>query len=204
MSRQAPLGLEDVDVLRGLLYAHNRANANTAVVHETSATLDAVVETLIDAGLLDAAKLDERRRAAAERRASEYLERGMAVALQDFDVGKYEFAGTAEIDCESRLELCGAACCKLPVALSREDVEEGVLRWDLGQPYMLARGDEGYCIHIDSCTHRCGVYEHRPTPCRGYDCRSDRRIWLDFERRIVNPQIHDPGWPGILQEQEGA
>jgi len=194
--------LEDVDVLRGLLYAHNRANSNTAAVHEASATLDAVVEMLVDAGLLEAGELDDRRRTASERRQREYVERGMAVAMQEFDFSKYEFDGAAEIDCESRLELCGAACCKLPLALSREDVEEGVLRWDLGQPYMLARGREGYCIHFDSCTHRCGVYEHRPTPCRGYDCRSDRRIWLDFERRIVNPQIREPGWPGSLQQHE--
>jgi hypothetical protein len=27
--------LPDVDLLRGLLYAHHRANANTAALHET-------------------------------------------------------------------------------------------------------------------------------------------------------------------------
>jgi hypothetical protein len=54
-------GLADVDVLRGLLYAHDRANANTAALHQASATLDAVVETLIAEGVLDPAGLDERR-----------------------------------------------------------------------------------------------------------------------------------------------
>jgi hypothetical protein len=25
--------------------------------------------------------------------------------------------------------------------------------------------------------------------CRGYDCREDRRIWLDFEKRIPAPDL---------------
>jgi Putative zinc- or iron-chelating domain len=199
MTDVASNGLTDVDVLRGLLYAHDRANANTAVLHQASATLDAVVETLIAEGVLDRATLDERRQAAGARREQQFYGRGMAVALQEFDVGKYEFEGGAEIDCDSRLELCGAACCKLPLALSREDVEEGVLRWELGSPYMLARGGDGYCVHMDRCTHQCGVYEQRPIPCRGYDCRNDNRIWLDFDRRIVNPAIHEPDWPASLR-----
>ena len=188
-------GLAEVDVLRGLLYAHDRANANTAALHQASATLDAVVETLIAEGVLDPERLDERRRSAGERRERQFFERGMAVALQEFDVSKYDFDGGAEIDCDRRIELCGAACCRLPFALAREDIEEGVLRWDLGRPYMIAQGDDGCCVHMDRTTHRCGVYEQRPIPCRGYDCREDGRIWLDFERRIVNPAIHDPGWP---------
>ena len=188
-------GLAEVDVLRGLLYAHDRANANTAALHQASATLDAVVETLIAEGVLDPERLDERRRSAGERRERQFFERGMAVALQEFDVSKYDFDGGAEIDCDRRIELCGAACCRLPFALAREDIEEGVLRWDLGRPYMIAQGADGYCVHMDRTTHRCGVYEQRPIPCRGYDCREDGRIWLDFERRIVNPAIHDPGWP---------
>ncbi len=32
-------------------------------------------------------------------------------------------------------------------------------------------------------------------PCRGYDCRNDKRIWLDFENKIVNPNIHRAEWP---------
>lgn len=194
-------GLADVDVLRGLLYAHDRANANTAALHQASATLDAVVETLIAEGVLDPDRLDERRRSAGERRERQFFERGMAVALQEFDASKYEFEGGAEIDCDSRLELCGAACCRLPFALAREDIEEGVLRWDLGRPYMIAQRHDGCCVHMDRATHRCGVYEQRPIPCRGYDCREDGRIWLDFERRVVNPAIHDPGWPASLQAE---
>jgi Putative zinc- or iron-chelating domain len=187
--------LPGVDVLRGLLYVHNRANANTGTLHETRSTLEALVGLLVDAQILRRDALDERRDAAAERLRDDFVERGMAVAIQEFGVSKYDFAGGAEIDCEARLELCHAACCKLPLALSSEDVEEGTVRWDLGRPYMIAHGDDHYCVHMDRGTHRCGVYDQRPIPCRGYDCRHDERIWIDFERRIVNPRIDDPDWP---------
>jgi hypothetical protein len=41
-------------------------------------------------------------------------------------------------------------------------------------------------------------------PCRAFDCRQDRRIWLDFEARIVNPLIERPDWPRCLAGPEEA
>jgi hypothetical protein len=35
------------------------------------------------------------------------------------------------------------------------------------------------------------VRDQRPLPCRGYDCRKDKRVWLDFENRIVNPDLDE-------------
>jgi len=119
--------------------------------------------------------------------------------VQEFGVSKYEFKGGAEIDCGSRLHLCHAACCRLPFALSQQDVQEGIVRWDLGQPYINARDTDGSCIHLQRGSCQCGVYEHRPIPCRGYDCRKDERIWLDFEQRIVNPELMNPNWPDCLE-----
>ena len=45
-------GAEEIeqDFLRGLVYAHNRANANTAEVHQANATLQALVELLVQQG----------------------------------------------------------------------------------------------------------------------------------------------------------
>jgi hypothetical protein len=192
-----------VDVLRGLVYAHNRANANTSELCDASAKVQALADLLVEGGVIQQETLDERRQEAASRLQGNYLERGMGVAMQEFDVSKYDFEGGVEIDCEARIPLCGAACCKLPLALSREDVQEGVVRWDLGRPYLIARGDDGYCAHLDRCTHGCGIYQQRPIPCRGYDCRDDKRIWLDFEGRIVNPGIHEPDWPDCLAEDGG-
>src|SRR5712691_9221630 len=87
------------DVLRGLIYAHNRANANTAEVHEANATLHALVELLVERGLVDGEAFETRRTQAAEQLRREYLARGMAVAMQEFGVSKYEFTNGAEIDC---------------------------------------------------------------------------------------------------------
>jgi hypothetical protein len=189
------------NLLRGLVYAHNRANANTAEVHEANATLHALVELLIERGLVDRDAFMARRARAAEQLRREYVERRMAVAMQEFGVSKYEFSGGAEIDCESRLHLCKAACCRLPFALSKQDVQEGVVKWDLGQPYMNARDAEGYCTHVDKCSGRCTIYAQRPIPCRGYDCRKDERIWLDFENRVINPCGASSDWPGCLRAE---
>ena len=195
-----PERLDDFgELVAGLVYTHNRANANTAEVHQTASTLHALVEMLVERGVLDRAELEARRRAAAEQYRKYYIERGMAVAMQNFGVSKYEFSGGAVIDCESRLPLCKAACCKLPLALSKEDVGEGVVRWELGQPYMLAHDPDGYCVHMDRATCGCTVYAQRPIPCRGYDCREDKRIRQDFEAGVINPLIEAPDWPACLE-----
>lgn len=183
------------ELIRGLLYAHNRSNKNTAQVHEANAAVQALIEVLEDAGVLDRTALEQRLADTRVRLQREYVDRGMAVAVQEFEVSKYEFAGGPVIDCEDRIPLCGAACCKLPLALSTEDVREGVLTWDTGRPYLMARGADHHCVHLDRQTRRCGVYGQRPIPCRGYDCRADSRIWLDFDARVINPKINDPDWP---------
>ncbi len=94
-----------------------------------------------------------------------------------------------EIDCDARLSLCHAACCRLRVPLTRQDLDEGVVRWDADQPYLNHQRADGYCVHCDATSHRCHVYEQRPGLCRTYDCRNDRRIWIDFARRIPNPSL---------------
>ena len=81
------------------------------------------------------------------------------------------------------------ACCKMSFALSRQDIEEGTVKWDLGHPYMIAKVEDGYCVHFDKTTCKCKIWENRPVPCRGFDCRNDKRIWLDFEKMVVNPKL---------------
>jgi hypothetical protein len=191
--------LIEADVRRGLVYAHNRANANTTAAHEANAALRALVELLLEEGLVDREAFEARRAQSSEQLRREYVERGMAVAMQEFGVSKYEFTGGAEIDCGSRLHLCKAACCRLPFALSKEDVQEGIVKWDLGQPYLNARGGDGYCAHMERGSCRRMVYQQRPIPCRGYDCRNDKRIWLDFEAGVINPRVSEADWPEHLE-----
>ena len=187
------------DIVRGLVYAHNRANANTAEVHQACATMHAAVELLIEGGVLDHEALEARRQEAAKQLRRQYLAQGMAVAMQEFGTSKYEFHNGAEVDCQNRVHLCKAACCRIPLALSREDVQEGIVRWDLGQPYIIARDGDGYCVHLDRETYGCTIYAQRPIPCRGYDCREDKRIWVDFENGVIHPLLHTPDWPACLE-----
>ena len=192
------------ELTRGLMYGHYRANANTAAVHEAHSTVQAVVELLEERGLLSREALEARKQAAAEPLRRQYLERGMSVALQDYETSKYEFTQGTKIDCKNRLHLCKASCCRLGFALSSEDVEEGIVKWDLGRPYTIAQGKTGYCTHCDPKTRSCAVYEHRPVVCRAYDCRNDKRIWLDFEKHIINPQLSEPDWPQCVSAEPGA
>ncbi|HET7500262.1 MAG TPA: YkgJ family cysteine cluster protein [Kofleriaceae bacterium] len=100
---------------------------------------------------------------------------------------KYEQA-SPDVPCHELIPLCNARCCMLSFALSTEDLEEGVIRWDYGQPYLIRqRASDGRCVHNDPDTRGCTVHAHRPRVCRSYDCRKDPRIWTDFENRIVAP-----------------
>lgn len=86
---------------------------------------------------------------------------------------------------------CGARCCTLSFALSTEDLDEGVSRWDYGQPYLIRQhATDGYCVHNDPDSHGCTVHPHRPRVCRSYDCRKDKRIWIDYEQQIPAPAPH--------------
>ena len=80
---------------------------------------------------------------------------------QDPECDKYTFKQEADVDCQSRLDICKAVCCKLPFALSKQDVEEGIIRWEYRRPYLIAHGDDGYCIHLDWDAYKCTVREHR-------------------------------------------
>jgi hypothetical protein len=94
-----------------------------------------------------------------------------------------------QIDCDARLALCHAACCRLGVPLTQQDLDEGIVQWNRDQPYLNQRQPDGYCVHSDGHNRRCTIYEQRPGLCRTYDCRNDGRIWLDFDHRIPNPSL---------------
>lgn len=177
------------EVAGGLLYCHSRLNSNTSKLLESASFLYALVELLADKGLVEIQELEEKKVEVAARLLDSYLDRGMGVAMQEDERDKYTFNETVEIDCESRVHLCKASCCRMSFALSQQDVEEGAIKWDLGRPYLIAQDADGYCRHLDRESSCCTVREQRPLPCRGYDCRKDKRVWLDFENRIINPEL---------------
>jgi hypothetical protein len=182
-------------ISKGLAYTHVRVNAGQSKTLEATSFLYALIELLTERGVVSIDELDERKDTVADRLADKLAQSGNGVLVQDPEHDKYTFEGSVEIDCDSRLHLCHAACCKLPFALSRQDVREGIVRWDLSRPYLNERGEDGWCVHLDRCSKHCAIREHRPVPCRAFDCRNDARIWIDFERGIPNPDIGKPGWP---------
>ena len=128
------------EVAEGLLYMHTRVADNTRKTVESASFIYALVELLSEKGLISIEELDQHKRVIAERLAKQNREKGMGVLLQEPEYDKYTYQSVVEIDCENRVHLCRAACCKLPFALSKQDVREGILHWDLGQPYVIAQG----------------------------------------------------------------
>jgi Fe-S-cluster containining protein len=181
------------ELARGLEYTHVRANSNTGKLLEVASFAYSMIELLAEKGIVSIDEVDKRKSVVAERLGVKFREAGMGVVRSEPELDKYALEDTVEeIDCENRIEVCKAACCRLQFALSRQDVEEGIVEWEFSRPYLIKRAPDGYCTHLDresGC--RCGVYKHRPVPCRAYDCREDDRIWADFERRIPSPKLKE-------------
>jgi len=206
LSSEDPRALDASDLRRsiadGLLYAHSRLNANQRKTIEAAAFLYALVELLSERGIITIDELDARKAIVAQRLTEQLRREGDGAMFQDPEYDKYSFEHAAEFDCAGRVHLCHATCCRLPFALSHQDVREGIVRWNLGQPYVIDQGGDGCCAHMDRETRGCTIYAHRPVPCRGFDCRQDTRIWLDFEKMMVNPAVEQPDWPYCLTDRE--
>lgn len=178
------------EIVGGLLYTHSRANSNTNRLLEAASFLYALIELLKEKGILTVEELDERKVKVGKRLEKRFLGKGMGVVIQEPERDKYAFQEKeVHIDCANRVHLCKAACCKMSFPLSMQDIHEGIIKWDLRSPYLIAQNIDGYCGHLERATSQCSVREHRPIPCRAYDCRNDQRIWLDFKNKVVNPNL---------------
>ncbi len=110
-----------------------------------------------------------------------------AVQIELSDVAdKYTVEG-AEVDCGARMHLCHGRCCTFKVKMSRQDLGEAQLTWNIDQPYYLSKDANGYCVYQTRETGFCGTYQNRPAICRTYSCAGDTRVWIDFEKRIPAP-----------------
>lgn len=119
--------------------------ANTGKALEASSFLYALTELLIKRGVITEKELNERKIVVAKR------------LMENDDI---------RIDCEERKHLCKAACCKMSFALSRQDIEECIVKWDLGHPYMIAKDENRYCAHLEKTGCACSIWKNRPVPCR--------------------------------------
>ena len=170
------------DVNGGLRFVHTMAMQTKNDVVEATAHLAALVEELITRGVIDQRALESRRGKTMARESERALESAHVKVSENVD--KYKLTDLPQIDCEARIPLCKGRCCTLHFALSFQDLDENVVKWNYEKPYQIRRRDDGYCVHNDPNTRGCGVYSHRPAICRTYDCREDKRIWIDFEKRI--------------------
>lgn len=181
------------ETARGLQYCHQRVNANTSKTLENASFLYALVEILIEKGVLTVEELDARKKVIAKRLVENFKKSGLGIVYQDPEMNKYDFDKEADVDCKNHTQACKAVCCKFPFALSRQDIGEGKIKWDFARPYMIAHDQDGYCTHLDRKTFECTVREHRPVPCRGFDCRNNKRwqVWLDFDRQITSSALFE-------------
>ena len=172
------LNLADLDVRNLVL---ELAAQVVTLTHEVSRRLPPAD----DLATVEVAVAQEVGAALAEIRASD--DGTSRVALH---TGSDKYAAVAvEIPCAELIPLCGARCCSFTFPLSTQDLDEGVIRFDYGKPYMIRqRSSDGYCVHSDPITRACDAHAARPGTCRSYDCRNDKRIWIDFENRIPAPR----------------
>ena len=108
-----------------------------------------------------------------------------AVAIRE-DPPEDERLAPATVDCDARMHVCHAVCCRLKFPLSAPEIGEATVKWDIGHPYLIRHESDGYCTHNDRSAHGCMVYERRPTVCRTYSCVGDKRIWADFDAMELN------------------
>lgn len=178
----------ETELARALVYVHGELGRGRLEHQELSAHVYALTETLIAAGLVTLEEIEARRADAREQMMVGARTHWEGAELLHDESDKYAEEGAA-IDCAARIPLCKAACCRLDFTLSKQDLAEGVVRWDVGRPYHIRQRADGYCHHCDETTRRCGVHAQRPLVCRQYDCRGDARIWADFEKRIPSAKL---------------
>jgi len=186
-----PIAGDEQQLVLGFGYVHRQAHLVAQQVFQSATEISAVAKALEARGLLTEEELAPLREAEAERLNTLFRAQHVGVELDTRVPDKYAIPADSlpQIDCENRYHLCHAACCAMDFWLSPQDLDEGVVRFTYGRPYLIRQGADGYCAHLDRGANRCSVYQHRPSVCRTYDCRKDTRIWLDFEKSIINPEL---------------
>jgi Fe-S-cluster containining protein len=171
------------EVERGLQFTHVMMSVNQDQGNEAVAYVQALADALIEKGILKQEDLEAPLENARKEVAQVLMPRVRLAVMGD----KYAEGQSVEIDCFARLPLCHARCCTFKFFLTKQDLDEGVARWDYGNPYWIKQAKDGYCTHSDPQTRGCTIHGQRPHVCRQYDCRNDQRIWIDFEKRIPTP-----------------
>ncbi len=77
----------------------------------------------------------------------------------------------AFVDCGAHTVSCLAHCCKYVFALTREEVEKNIYKYNHERPYYMAKDEDGYCTYLDRETYKCTIHNIRPIRCRKFACK---------------------------------
>lgn len=159
------MGEDERQVSVGFGFCHNEINTLARQLVAASTQVSALASILTERGLLTNDELETQQAEERKRLMSVLNREDFGVAISEEFPDKYDIPADKlpKIDCEARLPLCGAACCSMRFALSTQDLDEGVVRWEYGQPYLIRHDNAvGRCVHQDPDDFHCGVYEKRP------------------------------------------
>lgn len=178
---------------RGELFTHTVLSQHAAHMNEIESFLFGLIDTLSENGVISSEDLAKSVKAVRQEMEEKGEVATPAIALRvdsvksDGEENKNVEEFTP-VNCEERLHICQAACCKLTFALSATEIESGTIKWDLGRPYFIRQQTNGYCAHNHSAKRGCNIYSDRPSVCKKYSCANDERIWKDFENMVLNEQ----------------
>jgi Fe-S-cluster containining protein len=175
---------------KGSLFTHTVLSQQIIRQNENDVFLYGLIDYLTDKGMVvpeDLKKYVETvKKEIVEKK--EYANLGAAIRKDNEAIESTTFV---PVNCEERMPICKAVCCKLSFALSIEEIEVGKLKWELGKPYYIRHKSNGYCCHINNENKQCNVYENRPSVCKKYSCANDTRIWKNFDKMILNHEWID-------------
>jgi Fe-S-cluster containining protein len=187
-----PIAELDRQVQRGSMFTQAVLQRTSVRISETEAILAGVIDQLAERGLLDPGAIglcaEEEPPGSDGQELTELASPTItwpAVAIRE-DPPEDERLAPATVDCDARMHVCHAVCCRLKFPLSAPEIGEATVKWDIGHPYLIRHESDGYCTHNDRSTHGCTVYDCRPTVCRTYSCVGDKRIWVDFDAMELN------------------
>ncbi len=172
------------DLDRGLEFANVMLTVVQDASTEAAVYGKALIELLVQKGILGEREVEEALEASRKEIAGVLMPRVRLANMGD----KHADAKGVDVDCASLIHLCHARCFTFKFYLTKQDLDRGLARWDYGNPYWIRQAEDGYCVHCDPTTRGCTIYASRPHVCRRFDCRGDKRIWLDFEQRIAAPE----------------
>ncbi len=162
-----------------------RSERNEQTIAELGAVIDTLCTILVKKGDLNEGHVR------VVQKAKKHAKVAVTPQIElDSTTDKYEVVNS-EVDCGARMHLCHGRCCSFTIRLSEQDVREGELEWQIDKPYLLSKDRLGYCVYQQKDTGFCGTYQNRPALCRRYDCKEDRRIWLDYEKMIPAPMPNE-------------